>query len=268
MNLAVACGVAVGTAVLTGALLVGDSMRGSLRHLTLDRLGRIEEVLVADRFFRQAGRRTGLAARVLPLRRGGRAGHPLASQPGKRRSAIARPGEPGQPHRLRRAVLGAWLAAACRGHAGLPPAGTGRNRAQPAAGRATRRARRRRRGGPFAQARHYPRRKHPGAKTPDDPRPTAHPSRASSRRKGWGLSRCGPTSSSPAMPTFRWRPCKGDSGSPVESMPCWWPATASTGFPRRKTTSRCNGCCGRRWPISACRLRGPPAATSTSLPIA
>jgi len=27
-----------GTAVLTGALLVGDSMRGSLRHLTLDRL--------------------------------------------------------------------------------------------------------------------------------------------------------------------------------------------------------------------------------------
>ena len=34
-NLAVACGVAVGAAVLTGALLVGDSMRGSLRHLTL-----------------------------------------------------------------------------------------------------------------------------------------------------------------------------------------------------------------------------------------
>ncbi len=52
MNLAVACGVAVGTAVLTGALLVGDSMRGSLRRLTLDRLGRIDEVLVADRFFR------------------------------------------------------------------------------------------------------------------------------------------------------------------------------------------------------------------------
>ena len=44
-NLAVACGVAVGTAVLSGALLVGDSMRGSLRHLTLDRLGRIDEAL-------------------------------------------------------------------------------------------------------------------------------------------------------------------------------------------------------------------------------
>ena len=51
-NLAVACGVAVGTAVLTGALLVGDSMRGSLRELTLDRLGRIEEVLVSNHFFR------------------------------------------------------------------------------------------------------------------------------------------------------------------------------------------------------------------------
>ncbi len=53
MNLAVACGVAAGTAVLTGALLVGDSMRGSLRQLTLDRLGRIDDVLVTQRFFRR-----------------------------------------------------------------------------------------------------------------------------------------------------------------------------------------------------------------------
>ena len=53
-NLAVACGVAVGTAVLTGDLLVGGSMRGSLRHLVLDRLGRIDEALVADHFFRAA----------------------------------------------------------------------------------------------------------------------------------------------------------------------------------------------------------------------
>jgi len=52
MHLAVALGVAAGTAVLTGALLVGDSMRGSLRALALERLGRIDEVLVADRFFR------------------------------------------------------------------------------------------------------------------------------------------------------------------------------------------------------------------------
>ena len=38
-NLAVFLGIALGSAVLTGALLVGDSLRGSLRELTLDRLG-------------------------------------------------------------------------------------------------------------------------------------------------------------------------------------------------------------------------------------
>ncbi len=54
IHLAVALGVAAATAVLTGALLVGDSVRGSLRELTLDRLGQIDEVLVTDRFFRAA----------------------------------------------------------------------------------------------------------------------------------------------------------------------------------------------------------------------
>ena len=53
MNAAVAAGVAVGAAVLTGALLVGDSMQGSLRDLVLNGLGRIDEVLVADHFFRE-----------------------------------------------------------------------------------------------------------------------------------------------------------------------------------------------------------------------
>jgi len=52
MNVAVALGVAAGAAVLTGALLVGDSMRESLRQLTLDRLGPIDEVLLTERFFR------------------------------------------------------------------------------------------------------------------------------------------------------------------------------------------------------------------------
>jgi ABC-type antimicrobial peptide transport system permease subunit len=51
-SLAVALGVAAGTAVLTGALVVGDSVRTSLRQLTMDRLGRIDEILVADHFFR------------------------------------------------------------------------------------------------------------------------------------------------------------------------------------------------------------------------
>ena len=53
INLAVALGVSAATAVLTGALLIGDSTRGSLRQLTLDRLGSIDEILITDRFFRQ-----------------------------------------------------------------------------------------------------------------------------------------------------------------------------------------------------------------------
>ena len=40
------------TAVLTGALLVGDSVRGSLRSLSLDRLGKIDSLMIANRFFR------------------------------------------------------------------------------------------------------------------------------------------------------------------------------------------------------------------------
>ena len=53
IQFAVLLGAAVATAVLTGALLVGDSVRGSLRDLTLDRLGRIDYALVSERFFRE-----------------------------------------------------------------------------------------------------------------------------------------------------------------------------------------------------------------------
>jgi putative ABC transport system permease protein len=53
VHIAVALGVAAATAVLCGALLVGDSVRASLQHLVLDRFGRIDDVLVVDRFFRQ-----------------------------------------------------------------------------------------------------------------------------------------------------------------------------------------------------------------------
>ena len=53
IQLAVLLGAAVATAVLTGALLVGDSVRGSLRNLTLNRLGRIDYALVSERFFRE-----------------------------------------------------------------------------------------------------------------------------------------------------------------------------------------------------------------------
>ncbi|MCH7871558.1 MAG: ABC transporter permease [Planctomycetes bacterium] len=53
-NVGVVLGVAVGTAVLTGALIVGDSMRGSLREAALGRLGRVDQALVSTRFFREA----------------------------------------------------------------------------------------------------------------------------------------------------------------------------------------------------------------------
>jgi ABC-type lipoprotein release transport system permease subunit len=52
-NAAVFLGVALGSAVLTGALLVGDSLRGSLRSLALDQLGWVEHALTPGRFFRQ-----------------------------------------------------------------------------------------------------------------------------------------------------------------------------------------------------------------------
>ena len=54
IDLAVCLGAAAATSVLTGALLVGDSVRGSLRDLTLERLGEIDHALVSDRgFFRE-----------------------------------------------------------------------------------------------------------------------------------------------------------------------------------------------------------------------
>lgn len=52
-NAAVALGVAAATAVLTGALLVGDSVRGSLRDLVESRLQNVDEALILPRFFRE-----------------------------------------------------------------------------------------------------------------------------------------------------------------------------------------------------------------------
>ncbi len=52
-NLAVLLGVATAVAVLAGALLVGDSVRGSLRELALGRLGRTASVLTLPSFARE-----------------------------------------------------------------------------------------------------------------------------------------------------------------------------------------------------------------------
>ena len=51
IHLTVALCTAVATGVLAGALLVGDSVRGSLRSLTTERLGTIQHALLADHFF-------------------------------------------------------------------------------------------------------------------------------------------------------------------------------------------------------------------------
>ena len=50
-HLTVMLGVAVATAVLVGALIVGDSMRGSLRAITLQRLGKIDDIVLSGNFF-------------------------------------------------------------------------------------------------------------------------------------------------------------------------------------------------------------------------
>lgn len=52
-HLAVLLGVVAGTAVISGALIVGDSVRDSLRQMSLDRLGRVDVALHSHRFFRQ-----------------------------------------------------------------------------------------------------------------------------------------------------------------------------------------------------------------------
>lgn len=52
-NLAVILGVATAVAVLAGALLVGDSVRASLRELALARLGKTDAMIAGTNFFRE-----------------------------------------------------------------------------------------------------------------------------------------------------------------------------------------------------------------------
>ena len=54
VNVAVVIGVGVAVAVLAGALLVGSSVRGSLRDLALGRLGNVDTFVSAPTFFREA----------------------------------------------------------------------------------------------------------------------------------------------------------------------------------------------------------------------
>ncbi len=65
-HLGVVLGAAVGSAALTGALVVGDSVRGSLRDMALARLGRTDTAMASgDRFFRAQ-----LAEEIQPTAKG------------------------------------------------------------------------------------------------------------------------------------------------------------------------------------------------------
>ncbi len=61
-HLGAALASAVACAALAGALLVGDSVRGTLRSLAVERLGGVDQVLIAERPF-TVGLAAGLAAR-------------------------------------------------------------------------------------------------------------------------------------------------------------------------------------------------------------
>src|SRR5689334_19252623 len=52
-NLAVVLGVATAVSVLAGALLVGDSVRASLRDLVVQRLGKTSYVISSNGFLRE-----------------------------------------------------------------------------------------------------------------------------------------------------------------------------------------------------------------------
>ncbi|MCU0712906.1 MAG: FtsX-like permease family protein [Pirellula sp.] len=47
-------GVAIAATVIVGALIVGDSVRGSLRFMAMDRIGKIDRVLLAPRWFNES----------------------------------------------------------------------------------------------------------------------------------------------------------------------------------------------------------------------
>ena len=66
INLAVVAGVTVAVAVLAGALLVGTSVRASLRSLALERLGAVDQVVTSGSFVREALADDLLASGTMP----------------------------------------------------------------------------------------------------------------------------------------------------------------------------------------------------------
>jgi len=127
-NLAVACGVAVGTAVLTGAPLGGrlDARKPAATHL--DRLGHVEEALVSNHLFRaeladEVDASGNASAPAILLR--------VSLENPDPASAFS--GESRRIDRLRRAILATWF----RPSAAI--AAAARDCLEPVAGRAARR---------------------------------------------------------------------------------------------------------------------------------
>ncbi len=51
LHLSLALGIAAATAVIVGALVVGDSVRGSLQQIVLQRLGNTHSVMLSQKYF-------------------------------------------------------------------------------------------------------------------------------------------------------------------------------------------------------------------------
>ncbi len=116
VSASVALGVGTATAVIVGALLVGDSMRGSLRALTVERLGNTEAAVLPGGFFEADGITTdGVEAIPLILFDNG------IAEFRDEQGAIRRAGV-NSDHRMRRKFLGSRCqresaaAIAWRGH--------------------------------------------------------------------------------------------------------------------------------------------------------
>ncbi len=90
-NLAVMLGAVIGCAVLAGALVVGDSVRGSLRDMAIERLGRVDYALQSSRFFSESlAERIGVEACPAILYRGS-AAHADSRRLANRVNVIATP---------------------------------------------------------------------------------------------------------------------------------------------------------------------------------
>ena len=120
-NLAVVLGVATAVAVLAGALLVGDSVRGSLRDLVVGRLGRTDYVVASSGFFREqlaatCGRSRTRREVLLGRRAAGR------RQRGRQRAGERTQGRAGARLRRGRSVLALSRRRRCQrsGRAAMP----------------------------------------------------------------------------------------------------------------------------------------------------